>query len=172
VFEERFAHLKHYKAEYGDCLVPTVYEKDPQLAHSVASLRRKYQQMKKKGELQACSVGLSQDQIDRLDSIGFIWDARKGEPWDTMFQKLVKFKQRHGNCLVPTVYPQDTRLGHWVQTQRQAYKRTMKRRRGKTVDGPCLTEEHLRKLQNIGFTWDARFEFENWRGHVLHPAKR
>ena len=35
-----FERLKEYKEEYGDCLVPTRYEKDPKLGQWVATLAK------------------------------------------------------------------------------------------------------------------------------------
>ena len=37
--------------------------------------------------------------------------------WDQMFERLLKFKEENGHCLVPKRYPVDQRLGTWVHTQ-------------------------------------------------------
>jgi len=33
--------------------------------------------------------------------------------WEETFQRLVKFKEEHGHCLVPNRYPEDPQLGSW-----------------------------------------------------------
>ena len=34
--------------------------------------------------------------------------------WDGMYQRLIKFKEKYGHCLVPNRYPDDPQLGAWV----------------------------------------------------------
>jgi hypothetical protein len=43
---------------------------------------------------------LDYDRIARLDSIGFVWDARDRQ-WESMFAKLKDYYRKHGDCLVP-----------------------------------------------------------------------
>jgi hypothetical protein len=45
------------------------------------------------------------------------------EQWDFMFNRLLKFREEHGHCLVPKRYAKDQKLGTWVETQRVQYKR-------------------------------------------------
>ena len=33
--------------------------------------------------------------------------------WEEMFKRLVKYKEKNGNCLVPNRYPTDPQLGNW-----------------------------------------------------------
>jgi hypothetical protein len=42
-------------------------------------------------------------------------DAR----WEQMFEKLLNYKEGHGDCLVPNRYEPDPSLGAWVSTQRR-----------------------------------------------------
>jgi Helicase associated domain len=39
--------------------------------------------------------------------------------WQAMFARLLKFKAKHGHCLVPNRYIDDHALGAWVSTQRR-----------------------------------------------------
>lgn len=43
--------------------------------------------------------------------------------WDKMYQRLITYKETHGNCLVPKGYPMDPKLANWVETQRVMYSR-------------------------------------------------
>jgi hypothetical protein len=49
------------------------------------------------------SFHITQDRIDILNDIGFIWD-----PWhdsfDLLLSKLVEYKETHGDCDVPQGY--------------------------------------------------------------------
>ena len=33
--------------------------------------------------------------------------------WDEMYKRLLKFKEKHGHCLVPNRYADDPQLGSW-----------------------------------------------------------
>ena len=39
--------------------------------------------------------------------------------WEQMFEKLLDYKDEHGDCLVPNRYEPDPSLGAWVSTQRR-----------------------------------------------------
>lgn len=64
--------------------------------------------------------------------------------WESKFQKLMEYKQEHGDCLVPTHYVKDESLGNWVHCQRQ-----MKRTGG-------LRDDRFAKLESIGFVWNVK----------------
>ena len=38
--------------------------------------------------------------------------------WQSMYQRLVEYREKFGNCLVPRKYPDDPRLAQWVDAQR------------------------------------------------------
>ena len=45
------------------------------------------------------------------------------DDWDLMFCKLLAYKGRHNDTMVPRRYEEDTELGQWVNEQRICYKR-------------------------------------------------
>ena len=50
----------------------------------------------------------------RLDAIGFVWDALESR-WEEGFAALKTFKAREGHCLVPADHVEGTfKLGQWV----------------------------------------------------------
>ena len=61
-----------------------------------------------------------------------------------MYKALVAYKREHGDCLVPQKWPENPPLGSWVAQRRY---QTSK-----------LTEEQIRKLDEIGFVWRVRSE--------------
>lgn len=40
------------------------------------------------------------------------------QQWEEMYQRLVRYKEEHGDCLVPRKYERDAKLSTWVETQR------------------------------------------------------
>ena len=71
--------------------------------------------------------------------------------WESMFARLIEFKEEHGHCLVPNRFEEDRSLGAWVSTQRRHYKLMF----SKDADhgSTPLTKERIQKLQDVGFVW-------------------
>ena len=61
-----------------------------------------------------------------------------------MFQRLVNYKEKYGDCLVPRRFKEDPKLASWVKTQRVAYKKNN------------LSKEKIEALEEIGFVWSLR----------------
>ena len=101
-WETRFNELVQYEAKHGDCNVP---KKQGTLGTWVRSQRAAYK-----------AGSLAQDRIDRLSSIDFKWALKEADvPWETRFNELVQYKEKHGDCNVPQRQGQ---LGTWVDKQR------------------------------------------------------
>ena len=64
--------------------------------------------------------------------------------FEQMYSELVAYKLDHGDCLVPRKWPENQHLGRWVYRRQ---KRLVK-----------LTEDQIRKLDEIGFVWDVGSE--------------
>ena len=71
--------------------------------------------------------------------------------WDSTFDRLTVFKEKHGHCLVPNRYDEDRSLGAWVSTQRRNYK--IMHSGNSDHASTILTAERARKLDEIGFVW-------------------
>ena len=121
----RFDELVDFKNDNGDCNVP---RSQGSLGKWANTQRQSY----KKGKL-------SQERIDLLESIGFIWDLKERREWLDVFDELTKYKAANGDCNVPRAHGW---LGEWVSQQRRSYKN------GK------LLQERLDLLENIGFVWE------------------
>jgi Helicase associated domain len=123
-WDSMFQRLRDYQSVNGHCAVPAKYSLDPQLGYWVVNQRTRYQ-------------NLSEKQRQRLDDIGFVVRLRTRTEWDLMFQRLVDFQLKHGDCRVPKIYQPDRQLGHWVMNQRAEYQN--------------LSEERRQRLDDIGF---------------------
>ena len=106
-WEERFAELVAYRAKYGNCNVPSYWSENPRLASWVHHQRY----------VRKLST-LTQDRLERLDKIGFVWDLRE-QRWESMFTALVEYKKSHGNCDVPVGWSPNPTLAAWINRQRR-----------------------------------------------------
>ena len=88
---------------------------------------------------------LSLDRIDRLESIGFVWNVYDTY-WIEMYERLVAYKKQYKSTCVPSIFPKDKQLGVWVHHQRCDYK----------TKNPTLTIDRIRKLNSIGCVWNTR----------------
>ncbi|KDU80239.1 restriction endonuclease family protein [Chlamydia muridarum] len=155
---EQFGVLLDFRKEHGHCRVPREYPKNPQLASWVHVQRRCFKAGK-----------LSEDKIERMNEIGFIWDVPEGA-WEENFLELRHFQEEHGHCRVPREYPKNPQLATWVRNQRNDFKE------GK------LSEDRITRLEEIGFIWKV-FEgaweenflelqrFQEEHGHCRVPSR-
>ena len=142
-WDEKFELLKEYTHEFGDCNVPTKFiYRNETLGTWVVQQRCAYKGIG--------NTKITQEKINKLNSIGFIWDAFEYQ-WDKNYNLLKEYKEKFGNCNVPSGYKyKDTNLGTWVSQQRCALRRTSK---------IILSNDKIDKLNSIGFIWDP-FEYQ------------
>ena len=102
---------------------------------------------------------LNQWKIDKLNSIGFIWDVLEYE-FNLQFNKLVEFKNTYGHCNVKQ--KDDIELYNWCK--------------GTRCQSSTIKQWKIDKLNSIGFIWniteyefnlqfDKLVEFKNTYGH-------
>jgi hypothetical protein len=174
IWQYHFSKLKAYFGKKGNCEVPARYDDDAKLGHWVMTQRRQYHLMKSGKRSR-----ITQARIDQLNTLNFKWTIRKENKvqWNERFNELVEFKKANGHCLVPQRYPSNPPLGTWyvfgsisylkpcleniaskltyfltcrVNTQRRHYKLLQDGKKS------CLTEERLKKLNEIGFVWSTQ----------------
>ena len=121
--------LVAFRNKFGHCNVPANYRHYLQLGRWVAAQRHR----KKVGTL---AIKRQRE----LEGLGITWSA-DAHAWERMFQALVQFQLKHGTCNVPGRWPENQRLGRWVQGQRQLKKL------GK------LSADKVRRLEQAGFVW-------------------
>lgn len=140
-WEERFEELQEYKKVNGDCLVSKNYGPLGSWVRSQRHLR------KEQGTMGVSFEGggqLSQDRVDRLNDLGFVWDVHQYQ-WNQTYHDLLAYRNEHGDCNVPMSFGG---LGLWVFNQRAHYNSY---RRGQSSH---MTESRLQMLESIGFTFD------------------
>lgn len=108
---------------------------------------------------------LTDDRVEKLNSLGFVWDAKSNEEWreldrlkkqkqadvlwDQHYKSLVAFKKGCGHTRVPKNYEPNQALSAWVFRQRSQH-RALSRKKPNT-----LTERRLKKLMQIGFEFEV-----------------
>lgn len=132
-WEARFAELLSFKERFGHCDVSSHWEENPLLANWVTCQR----QRKKRRSLDA-------EYARRLEEAGFHWVAWRrlfDRKWERRFEELVDYKNRFGNCNVPSKWSENRPLGSWVHIQRRD------RENGQ------LFKDRIQRLDEIGFEW-------------------
>ena len=189
--------LTVYKEKHGDCLVPSRYEENLKLGKWVETQRYEYTKLQRASggpnvssteiiidsKPRPTNPRLTEERLRRLESIGFEWKVKHkmkryfDKQWDQMFDRLLKFKEEKGHCMVPKRYPPDIKLGTWVHTQRIQYRKlttgATKKEVQKHTVAPVqkggeevnyrLTEDRRKRLEEVGFAWSVR-ESENGSG--------
>jgi len=176
-WNENFQRLSKWKEDHGNCNIPDDSD-DPELVALnkwIADQRMHYKRQicedeengtddVTKSTKAAASIGndnggskqkgkrkvprLSAEKIAQLKSIGFEFDSRDAK-WMQRLDELHKYKEEHGDFLVPSNYPDNPTLSNWVQSQRAQYK--LYKKGGKTN----LTERRLKILMDAGFSFSG-----------------
>jgi hypothetical protein len=129
IWMEMYHKFVAYKRKYKSTLVPWRNKADPQLGYWVVTQRQTYNKN-----------SLSIERINRLESIGFVWDPLDAQ-WMVMYQKLVAYTNIHNTTLVPPRYKADPQLAYWTYMQRQQSRKSK------------LTDKRWELLNSIKFAW-------------------
>ena len=141
---EKFEELIEYRNQFGNCLVPNAFTDNRALAQWVKRQRYQYK-LKMEGKRST----MSDERIEALEDVGFIWDSHSAI-WEERLNQLKLYKHEKGDCNVPSRYTGNRQLAVWVKRQRRQYKFY---RKGETSS---MTRERINKLEAIGFEWDLR----------------
>ena len=131
-WQEVFLLLKEYKEEHGN-----IYPGSPQRYKGcdLGNWCQHRRGEKRKGKL-------SEERIKKLEEIGFDWYPLETQ-WEEAYSLLKEYKEEYGSTQVPKDFTYKSHnLGQWCQHHRGD------KRRGK------LSEERIKKLEEIGFDWD------------------
>ena len=140
-WEMYYASAKQYYQENGNLEVPARYITEE--GYALGSWLNN-QKAIRKGTI----VGkLTENQIQKLDDIGMIWDSLDYF-WEQNFSLAKEYYLAHGNLDVPTNFKSKDgkHLGNWVLRQRQLNKTN------------SLTDEQIKKLDSIGMDWMDRVD--------------
>jgi hypothetical protein len=96
-WEEGFSYLKRYKQRFGDCDAPKRYKQDGYNLGTWVARQR------------SVGIKISSERRRRLDELGFVWDLSEAAEadWEEGFRYLKRYRDRVGNCRVPSRYRED-----------------------------------------------------------------
>ena len=77
--------------------------------------------------------------------------------WDERLSELMEFKQEWGHCDILQKYAKTSKLGKWVNNQRQQYRLL------KSGKKSLINNERIVELDNVGFQWIS----DSWLIHSL-----
>ena len=137
LFEKNYAALLDYYKENGNADVPSYYVTADglRLGAWVFNIRNRKNGSGKDAEL-------TDEQIKRLDELGFSWDGRHKNTWDKAYAAAREYKAKHGDLKIPAAYvtADGLALGRWIRRQ---------------IDGAeRLSEQKREKLRSIGVSFD------------------
>jgi len=138
--DELVEFLKAFKKRHGHCDIQAAHEG---VGLDIMDWLKDVRKAKKQGRLDP-------RRVRQLDRLGFVWHPQTQFPQE-MGAALVAYRKRYGDCLVPTDWPENRRLGNWVSRMRAI------RRQG------LLSKVQIQQLDRIGFAWNSRFEHA-WDG--------
>lgn len=110
---------------------------------------------------------LTEDQIRRLDALGFSWENHFARQWNEAYERLAVYQKKNGHVRVPVAYVDKTgfALGKWVSRQKSS---------------SDLSPEKKEKLMALGMIfgktdpWELRYSlakrFYEEHGHLKIPA--
>lgn len=121
-------------------------EDESKLANKVYMLRNA-----RKGK---STVILTEEMINKLDSVGFIWDAKRLIDYDKFIEELQAFIKQHNRYPSPEAKDiAERKLAFRVSSIRQT-------RRGSKL--LLLDETRIKKLDSIGFVWEPKDYFDDF----------
>ena len=172
--------LCQYKMEYGDTLVPKKYKPNQTLSSWVYTQRNLYKRRLEESAGVGAGAGvvgyeetdnanvnqmnsLTNERIEALNSIDFVWNAKKDrvwqdkdrhekiakgkDLWQKYYDELVEFKCIHGHTMVPKVYKENQSMSSWVFRQRKYFRL---REQGKAHS---MTDERLKQLEDVSLVF-------------------
>ena len=130
-WDEWFGRLHQFQIAEGHVRVPEAF-----VTECGFSLGRWVRKQRSRKET------LSANRCERLEALGFVWDPHT-EDWNSGFSSLKEFVEKEGHARVSQSLVTNTgyHLGKWVLRQRSLKEQ--------------LPPDRLRKLESVGFIWDA-----------------
>lgn len=133
--------------------MPHGYETDPSFAEWIHRQRTAYASMVKDEKPNP----LVQSRIAKLEEIGFNFTVHS-DKWMEQYLMLKAYKEKHGDCQVPTHYPENPKLGRWTHTQRHQHRLKLK-----LYKKSSISQERIALLDDLGFNWEVRPSMEQPR---------
>lgn len=135
--------LRAYFEQHKNSDVPNNWPEDPKLASWVSN-----QRMRKKKN------GLTDEEIHLLDELKFTWAARERGTWEDNIELIKEFIAKNKHCEIPTNYPENPKLGRFVNNVRS------QKNRG------TLSIERIAQLDALNFAWGSSSKADTFIGDI------
>ncbi len=144
-WERNFAAAQAYYAEHGDLLVNVRDGK-----YQGVDLGKWLAQMRTYRKSGIRGGYLTRERAEALDAIGMIWDV-PDYLWEQNYHAALQYHREHGNLDIPYYYvaPDGVKLGVWIANIRFS-------RRAKGTGRAELTDEQVRRLNELGMIWENK----------------
>lgn len=160
-FNVRLQQLTAFKLEHGHVEVPPTH---PELGKWLKSIRR---QCKTFVDTKESTRDVNPARYAQLYALGVDpkkrWSAKfdqeEAQRWDVMYEKLVEYKNQHGNTSVKCVDGTKD-LYSWLNVQRSEYKKLQENKPSR------LTAQRLMKFSQVGFEFNQRGSYKTWEQRV------
>jgi hypothetical protein len=156
-WDEMYDELVQYKNVNGNCLVPLGKNADAKQKKLGNWVRGQRKLMNKEGREK-----FDPQRLAKLEAIDFDWNPlasgaytankrielfpKVNAKWMSWYNKLVKFKEEHGNLIVGPKSKNYPGLYNWVHGQRKEYKRYQNKE-----ENVNMYEEWIKLMHDIGF---------------------
>lgn len=134
-WERNFPKVTEFALSNGHCNIPSTGA-TRYLAKWLRRIRKNPDSLDKERRLQ-------------LEQIGVDWNMQHDKndiAWNDLFQRLLAYKKKNGDCDVPSNYREDPELGTWVSNQRR--RESQKK----------LRQDRKELLHRQGFRWTVKNE--------------
>lgn len=150
-WENGFSHLKAYKEANGnvDIIAQYICEDGFTLGRWVCNQRMRYMKLRNAG-----MEPLEDEHIRRLETLGMIW-KKADYAFEEGFIEATRYATKYGDLEVPTRYVSANgfKLGAWISR--------MRLRNKEYGDTAPLTEDQIKRLEEIGMRWQSKDE-QQW----------
>ena len=154
-WDTMYEKAKEYYEQNGDLLIPSIYytEEGYSLGRWLTTQRNAY--------AGKTDRPLTQEQVDKLEKIGVVWDNHLDYIWNRYFELAKQYNEKYGNLNVPKNYVVDgLKLGIWILRMRKAQS---------DQRDAVVTPEKKAKLDSIGMIWNVLSE--QWERNYLEAMQ-
>ena len=142
-WEEYFEAAQEYYRQHGnlDVMAKYVTEEGLPLGRWLSDISNKV------SDENLRRVSLTDEQLERLKSIGFKQEKKTARQWNEKYELAKNYYEIHGHLNVPLSYcVNDVKLGRWISNIRS-------KRKHPGSSGMALSQDRIRQLDNIGMNW-------------------
>ena len=132
LWEQNYHAAVQYHKEHGDLDVPYYYVTPDGVKLGVWIANTRFAG-RNEGTGRA---ELTEEQRQRLDELGMIWENRNNAVWDKSYAAACRYRRQYGNLNIPVAYVTEDgcHLGRWIRKQRNTWETGMSKERRQKLE--------------------------------------